>query len=116
LNRPVDTAAANIQEVAPAEFAARWGVPPSIALLDVREGWEVDTAQVAGSIHMPMSKVPSRLAELDPNAPMVVMCHGGMRSLQVAQYLADQGFADIYNLSGGIDAWSQEVDPSVPRY
>ncbi|MEE8306244.1 MAG: rhodanese-like domain-containing protein, partial [Gammaproteobacteria bacterium] len=51
-----------------------------------------------------------------PHAPLVVMCHGGMRSLQVAQYLTDQGFADVYNLSGGIDAWSQEVDPAVPRY
>ncbi len=105
-----------VQEVTPSEFAARWGVPPSVTLLDVRESWEVDTAQVVGSTHIPMSKVPSRLAELDPNAPIVVMCHGGMRSLQVAQYLAGQGFDELYNLSGGIDAWSQQVDPSVPRY
>lgn len=109
--------AVTIREISPQEFQTRWGAPPNaVTLLDVREAWEVGTAHVAGSVHLAMNQVPSRLAELDPNAPLVVMCHGGIRSLQVAQYLADQGFADVYNLSGGIDAWSQEVDPTVPRY
>ena len=112
----MDARVADVQDVAPAEFASRWGTPPTVTLLDVREPWEINTAAIEGSTHIPMSQVPSRLAELDPNAPLVVMCHGGMRSLQVAQYLAGQGFTDVYNLSGGIDAWSQEVDPSVPRY
>lgn len=111
------TTTSTITEIAPEEFKSRWSVPPiGITLLDVREAWEVATALVEGSFHLPMNQVPSRLAELDPNVPVVVMCHGGMRSLQVAQYLADQGFADVYNLTGGIDAWSQEVDPTVPRY
>lgn len=111
------TTASSVREIAPKEFESRWGVPPmGITLLDVREAWEVATAHVEGSIQLPMGQVPSRLAELDPNAPLVVMCHGGMRSLQVAQYLTEQGFAEVYNLSGGIDAWSQEVDPAVPRY
>lgn len=111
------TTTAAVREITPKECESRWGVPPGdITLLDVREAWEVATAHVAGSIHMSMNQVPSRLAELDPNATLVVMCHGGMRSLQVAQYLVGQGFADVYNLSGGIDAWSQEVDPAVPRY
>jgi len=111
------TTTAPVQEITPKEAESRWGAPPTgLTLLDVREPWEVATAHVEGSIHMPMEQVPSRLAELDPNAAVVVMCHGGMRSLQVAQYLAGQGFADVYNLSGGIDAWSQDVDSTVPRY
>ena len=111
------TTAADIREITPKEFESRWGVPASgITLLDVRETWEVATAQVEGSIHLSMNQIPSRLAELDPNAPMVVLCHGGTRSLQVAQYLAGQGFAEVYNLTGGIDAWSRDVDPTVPRY
>jgi rhodanese-related sulfurtransferase len=59
---------------------------------------------------------PQRLAELDPSQPLACLCHHGMRSLQVANYLAQNGFAHVVNLQGGIDAWSHEVDPSVPRY
>ena len=63
-----------------------------------------------------MLEIPARLSELDGTRPVVVMCHSGQRSRQVARFLAAQGFGQVFNLSGGITAWSQEVDPSIPRY
>lgn len=103
-------------ELSVKEFAEKRGESDTLTLLDVRELWEIATAAVGGSVNIPMGQISSRLAELDPEAPIVVMCHSGMRSSQVAQYLMDQGFSDVYNLTGGIDAWSQEIDPTVPRY
>jgi len=89
-------------------------------LLDVREPWEVETAAIrlAGvqAKHIPMSRIPERLEELDPSQSIVCICHHGVRSLQVVAFLERQGFESVYNLAGGIDAWSVEVDPSVPRY
>ena len=86
-------------------------------LLDVREPWEFATAQIAGSTPMPMGEIPSRVfQELDPEAHIVTVCHGGVRSLNVALWLRNQGFEKVQSLSGGIDAWSQQVDPAVPRY
>ena len=63
-----------------------------------------------------MNEVPARLAELDPLQPVVCICHHGMRSAQVGAFLAHQGFESVYNLAGGIDAWSQQLDATVPRY
>lgn len=88
----------------------------SPVLIDVREPWEFETCQIPGSKHLPMATVPARMRELDKAAPTVVICHHGMRSLQVAHYLIQSGFSDVYNLAGGIDAWASEVDPNVPRY
>ena len=86
-------------------------------LLDVREPWEYQTASVAGSLLMPMGEVPSRAhAELDPDAPIVVLCHHGARSLNVTMWLRNQGFEHVQSLAGGIDEWSRTVDPAVPRY
>lgn len=89
-------------------------------LLDVREPWEVATARAtvaAGTLLcIPMNDVPARLAELDPTEPVWVLCHHGMRSAQVAHFLERRGFAEVYNVAGGIEAWSREVDPQVPRY
>lgn len=85
-------------------------------LLDVREPWEFELARIQGSRHLPMHEIPQRHAELDPNAEIVVICHHGMRSAQVTQYLDHLGFQNVYNLSGGIDAWSREIDPEVPLY
>ena len=85
-------------------------------LLDVRETWELETACIAGSINIPMDEIPQRLGELDASQPLAVMCHSGGRSARVAGFLADQGFVRIANVSGGIDAWSQTVDSSIPRY
>ncbi len=104
-------------EIAPEAFATQRQQPNSPLLLDVREPWEYQTASVANSILIPMGDVPSRAhAELDPDAPIVVMCHHGARSLNVALWLREQGFTQAQSLAGGIDAWSRTVDPEVPRY
>jgi rhodanese-related sulfurtransferase len=87
-------------------------------LLDCREPNEVATAKIAGSLHIPMKQIPGRLAELEPHKDerIVVHCHHGGRSLRVTQFLRHEGFSQVQNMAGGIDAWSLEVDASVPRY
>jgi len=89
-------------------------------LLDVREPWEVALASIrrdgVRTLHIPMNQLPGRLAELDPAQPVVCICHHGMRSAQVVAFLERQGFESAYNLAGGIDAWSTQIDPGVPRY
>ncbi|MDE1182952.1 rhodanese-like domain-containing protein [Paraburkholderia sp.] len=90
---------------------------PSPVLLDVREPWEVQTAHIAGSVSIPMRDIPARSEELDDDATIVCVCHHGARSASVAMFLETQrGFKNMINLQGGIDAWSRQVDPSVPTY
>lgn len=108
-----------IPELSPTEFRARWPVARyqgDVILLDVREPVELTLAAVEGVLHIPMGEISSRVAELDRNIPLVVMCHGGTRSRRVAEFLAVNGFDRVFNLKGGIDAWSQEIDPRIPRY
>jgi rhodanese-related sulfurtransferase len=113
-----------IDQVRPADLAA-WiqahaaaGATPVV--LDVREPWEVQTARVNPEgfslVEIPMNQVPPRLNELDASAPVACLCHHGARSQQVAMYLAQRGFASVANIAGGIEAWSRELDPGVPRY
>jgi len=89
-------------------------------VLDVREPLELQAASVKPEgfelVHIPMGQLPARLGELDPARPVACLCHHGMRSQQVALYLARNGFDEVVNLAGGIEAWSLERDPSVPRY
>ena len=90
-------------------------------LLDVREPWEFETARIERSVNIPMSTLVARIDEvraLQPSAdtPVVVICHHGMRSMQCARYLASQGVERLINLTGGIDAWSTQIDPTVPAY
>ena len=89
-------------------------------LLDVREPWEIERAAIrlpgVPSKDIPLAHIPDRMGELDPSQPIVCICHHGVRSLQVVAFLERQGFESVYNLAGGIDAWSVEVDPTVPRY
>ncbi|MBS1210974.1 MAG: sulfurtransferase [Proteobacteria bacterium] len=85
-------------------------------LLDVREVWEVEHCAIPGILAVPMAEVPSRVHELEPARALVCICHHGMRSQQVARYLAQQGFEKVYNLAGGMDAWAQRIDPRMPRY
>ena len=86
-------------------------------LIDVREPWELATAHIEGCVPMPMGDVPARAhQELDPEERLVIVCHHGMRSMNVAVWLRNQGYEQAQSLRGGIDAWSAEVDPSVPRY
>lgn len=86
-------------------------------LIDVREPWEVATTHIEGAMPMPMGDVPSRAhQELDPEERLLVVCHHGIRSMNVAVWLRNQGFEQAQSVRGGIDAWSTEVDPSVGRY
>jgi rhodanese-related sulfurtransferase len=85
-------------------------------LLDVREPWELEKCAIAGVMSMPMRTVPVRFQELDREADVVVICHHGARSYQVAAFLEQQGFANIHNLYGGVAAWAQQVDPTMPTY
>jgi rhodanese-related sulfurtransferase len=87
-------------------------------LLDCREANEVATARIAGSLHIPMREIPARLSELDAHKAgrVVVHCHHGGRSLRVTHFLRQQGFEQVQNMAGGIDAWSLEIDPTVRRY
>jgi len=85
-------------------------------IVDVREVEEVALARFPHAVHIPMGEIPSRLSELDRGREIIVVCHHGIRSAQVAGYLSGVGFERVYNLAGGIDAWSISVDPAVPRY
>lgn len=85
-------------------------------LVDVREPWEFDVCRISGSKPMPMRSVPARFAELRRDAETVIICHHGARSYQVAMFLEHQGFTNIHNLYGGLAAWAQQADPSMPTY
>ena len=105
-------------ELTPSEFCERWpeGKREEVTLLDVREPAEIEIASLPDTTTIPMMEIPTRLAELNPDATVVVMCHSGGRSRRVAEFLIAAGFSRVFNLTGGIDAWSQQIDPSVPRY
>lgn len=99
------------------KFASRWKPgDPGVTLLDVREPEEVEIAAIAGSVRIPMREIAGRIGELNREDEIVVHCHHGMRSLRVAAFLEQQGFARVWNLSGGIDAWSDQIDPKIPKY
>src|SRR6266568_7290888 len=103
-------------EISPADAAALLRENKA-RLIDVREPWEFATARIEGSVAMPMGDVPARAhRELDPDEHLVVLCHHGMRSMNVTVWLRNQGFEQVQSLRGGIDAWSIEVDPAVGRY
>jgi rhodanese-related sulfurtransferase len=86
-------------------------------VLDVREPWELDVARISGSKHIPMGDIPSRFnQELDPDDHIVVVCHHGVRSMNVTAWLRQKGFEKVQSLRGGIDRWSREIDSSVPLY
>lgn len=105
----------SIPEITPAEYLARKERGENLTLLDVREAWELGIVSVPGIVHIPMNEVPNRLSELDPSVETVVLCRSGRRSLEVARLLQQQGFRAV-NLAGGILAWAQDVDPSLPTY
>ena len=108
-----------VPELTPTEFCARWSAAErgaSVVLLDVREHDELEVAAVTEARHIPMREIPARIGELDRTLPLVVMCHSGGRSRRVTEFLLSNGFLNVFNLRGGIDAWSTEIDPQVPRY
>ena len=106
-----------IKELSPREFLERRAGGAEMTLLDVREDWETALAPVPSQVlHIPMGQITARVSELDPAKETVVICRSGGRSLQVATFLAGQGFSSVYNLSGGILAWSKDIDPGIPQY
>jgi len=105
-----------VEQRSPAEVRALLDAELVPVLLDVREPWEVEVCAIAGSRNLPMMQVPDALATLDRETPIVVVCHHGVRSLQVANFLVQSGFEKVINLSGGIDAWARDLDPGMATY
>ena len=104
-------------EITPEEVKAERDAGNAFTLLDVREPWEFETARLADAKLMPMGDVPSRAnQELDPEDHIVVLCHHGVRSMNVTAWLRQQGFEKAQSMRGGIDAWSRRVDANVPTY
>jgi rhodanese-related sulfurtransferase len=103
-------------EITPSEVKEKLAAR-AITLVDVREPEELRLASIAGAKHIPMGDVPTRAhQELDPDDHIVVVCHHGVRSLNVTNWLRAQGFEKTQSMRGGIDRWSREVDPKVPTY
>ena len=98
------------------ELAGRLGGSDAPTVLDVREAEELAIARIDGAVHLPLGDVPARYGELDPDVEYVVVCHHGVRSANAAGFLVANGFARVWNLTGGIDAWAAEVDPAMARY
>jgi rhodanese-related sulfurtransferase len=106
-----------VGELTPREFLDRRERGEDMTLLDVRENWEIEKAPVpTDTLHIPMGEISDRLAELDPRKETVVICRSGGRSAQVAHFLERQGFEKVFNLAGGILAWSRVIDPRIPQY
>jgi rhodanese-related sulfurtransferase len=104
-------------EISPQEVKQLREQGQSFTLLDVRESWEHQTARIDGAKFMAMGDVPARAhQELDPDERIVVVCHHGVRSLNVANWLRQQGFEQAQSMRGGIDQWSKSVDAKVPTY
>jgi rhodanese-related sulfurtransferase len=104
-------------EISPSQVKALQQSGQEVLLLDVREPWEFETSQIEGSKHIPMGDVPARAhQELDPDEHIVVLCHHGVRSLSVTNWLRQQGFEKVQSMRGGIDGWARTVDPKVPLY
>ncbi len=105
-----------MKQIAPEELKRDMNAGNSPALLDVRETWEYEICHIDDSINISMSLIPSRIAEINPDQEIVVICHHGVRSLQVASYLEAQGYTNISNLAGGIGAWARTVEPVMTQY
>ena len=98
------------------ELKTRRDKGDQVFLLDVREPHEYSMAKIDGAVLIPLGELPNSLGKLDQTAEIVAYCHKGMRSADAVGFLLQQGFSNVKNLIGGIEAWSIEVDPSVPRY
>ncbi|MGA2350565.1 MAG: rhodanese-like domain-containing protein [Terracidiphilus sp.] len=104
-----------IPQLAVKELKRRIDAGEDVYILDVREPWEHKIAQIGGKL-IPQNEVPQRLAEIDRDREIIVHCHHGVRSQRIAEFLKQSGYARVTNLAGGINAWSEEVDPKVPKY
>jgi rhodanese-related sulfurtransferase len=124
-NQPVRDVASNVStdkadmdyEITPEDVKDKLDAGEEFTLLDVREPWEFEAAHMAGAKLIPMGDVPARAhQELDPEDHIVVICHHGVRSMNVTAWLRQQGFEKAQSMRGGIDAWSRRVDEKVPVY
>ena len=102
--------------ISPKELKTRLDKGDMLVLLDVREEWEYSLARIDGSILVPLGTLPQSLTRLNRESEIIAICHHGMRSADATNFLLQQGFSNVKNLVGGIDAWSVQVDASVPRY
>jgi len=104
-------------EITPEELKGKLDAGDRPILLDVRDQWEYEAARISGSTHIPMDQIPNRVhQELDPEKHIVVICHHGVRSANVANWMRQQGFEKAQSLRGGLDQWSRQIDPKVPVY
>jgi adenylyltransferase/sulfurtransferase len=102
--------------ITPKELKSRLDRGERLVLLDVRDQWEYDLAKLQGSVLIPLTTLPQSLAKLNRDSEIIAICHHGMRSADATNFLLQQGFTNVKNLVGGIDAWSAQVDTTVPRY
>ncbi|HET9367887.1 MAG TPA: molybdopterin-synthase adenylyltransferase MoeB [Candidatus Udaeobacter sp.] len=105
-----------IPEISPHELKQRMDAGEPFELIDVREPFEYEIARIEGAKLIPLGEIAQRLDDLEREQPIIVHCHSGKRSAQAVRLLQQRGFAKVYNLGGGIDAWSEQIDPNVPQY
>jgi sulfur-carrier protein adenylyltransferase/sulfurtransferase len=105
-----------VNEISVADLARKHNAGEDFLLLDVREPDELAIASIPWAVAIPMGQVPERLAELPKDKPIAVLCRSGARSGRVTEFLNGNGFPDVANVAGGILAWSDAIDPSVPKY
>jgi rhodanese-related sulfurtransferase len=103
-------------EIQPEQVKRMQDAAEDFTFLDCREPWEYQTAHITNTTHIPMQDIPGRIQELDPDDHIVVICHHGMRSMNVTAWLRQQGYEKTQSVAGGIDRWSRQVDPTVPIY
>jgi len=106
---------ANI-EITPGETKDLLARDDKVLFVDVREPWEYDTAHIEGSVLIPLREIPGNLQRIENAEKVVIFCHHGMRSLDAAAWLRSQGVEGAKSMAGGIDRWSTEIDPTIPRY
>ena len=103
-------------EVTPREVSARLERGDKFLFVDVREKWEYEASHIEGSVLVPLREIPAHLQRLETEADVVFFCHHGVRSMDAAVWLRSKGVAGARSMAGGIDRWTTEVDPQVPRY
>ena len=105
-----------MREIAVQDLHARLKAGETLVLLDVREPWERNLRALPNSLHAPMQQVPTAINSLNPEDEVIVYCHTGVRSFHVGKFLEHNGFKNVANLRGGIEAWAREVDKTMARY
>ena len=105
-----------VQELSCRDLAEQLDQKKPVILLDVREDWEVEICMIGDSLHIPLSELPGRRAELPDDKPIAIICHHGVRSRHAGIFLEEYGFKDVFNVTGGIDVWALEITPDMTRY